>query len=204
MEHLVTRFADHFMLALYVLMVVDTTGLPLPSELPLFYGGYLISQGRLDIVPAGLVAAAGALTGSLIAYVISRSVGRTVVLRWGKYVFLTEEHLHRSERWFERRGPAAVFFCRMIPVARAVISIPAGIAEMEPMRFAVYSFAGALPWAFGLLGAGWALGSRWKEFLGSFSLASIAIGIVLIVVIAWWLVRRRRASREPEVDRAEV
>ena len=194
MEHLVTRFADHFMLALYVLMVVDTTGLPLPSELPLFYGGYLVSQGRLDLVPAALVASAGALTGSLIAYVISRSVGRAVVLRWGKYVFITEEHLHRSERWFERRGNAAVFFCRMLPVARALISIPAGIAEMEPLRFAVYSFAGALPWAFGLLAAGWALGDKWKEFLGSFSLASLAVGIVLLGVIVWWFVRRRKAA----------
>jgi membrane protein DedA with SNARE-associated domain len=196
MEHLVTRFADHFMLALYIIMVVDTTGLPIPSELPLFYGGYLIWQGRLDLVPAAFVAAAGALTGSLIAYVISRSVGRAVVLRWGKYVLITEEHLHRSEKWFERRGPVAVFFCRMIPVARALISIPAGIAEMEPVRFGVYSFAGALPWAFGLLGAGWALGSSWKKLLHSFSIASIVIAVALLGVIVWWFFRRRNTASE--------
>ncbi|MGZ4104970.1 MAG: DedA family protein, partial [Actinomycetota bacterium] len=109
MEHLVTRFADHFYIALFVLMLIDTIGLPLPSELPLLYGGYLISQHRLSIVPAAFIAAAGALVGSVIAYVISRRVGRAVILHWGRKVLITEEHLHRSERWFERRGPAAVF-----------------------------------------------------------------------------------------------
>src|SRR6266568_2035680 len=109
MEHLVTRFADHFYIALFVLMLIDTIGLPLPSELPLLYGGYLISNAgghRIGIVPAAFIAAAGALTGSLIAYAISRRVGRAVILHWGRKVFITEEHLHRSERWFERRGQA--------------------------------------------------------------------------------------------------
>jgi membrane protein DedA with SNARE-associated domain len=194
MEHLVTRFADHFYIALFVLMVVDTMGLPLPSELPLLYGGYLISQHRLNIVPAGLLAATGALVGSLIAYAISRRVGRAVILRWGRRVFITEEHLHRSERWFERRGPAAVFVCRMIPLARTLISIPAGIAEMPPMRFGIYTFTGSLPWAFALLGAGWALGSSWKKWLGSFTLASVAVGVIIVAGIVWWLLRRRRAA----------
>jgi membrane protein DedA with SNARE-associated domain len=193
MEHLVTRFADHFIVWLFIWMVVDTMGLPLPSEIPLLFGGYLIWQHRLDIVPAGLVAATGALVGSLIAYVVSRSVGRAVILHWGKKVFISEEHLHRSERWFERRGPAAVFICRMIPLARTLISIPAGIAEMEPIRFSVYTFAGSLPWAFALLGAGWALGEQWKKVLGSFTLATIVVAVVLVAGIAWWLVKRRRA-----------
>jgi membrane protein DedA with SNARE-associated domain len=193
MEHLVTRFADHFIIWLFIWMVVDTMGLPLPSEIPLLFGGYLIWQHRLDIVPAGFVAAAGALVGSLIAYVVSRSVGRAVILHWGKKVLISEEHLHRSERWFERRGPAAVFICRMIPLARTLISIPAGIAEMDPLRFSIYTFTGSLPWAFALLGAGWALGSEWKKVLGSFTIATVVVAVVLIAGIAWWLIKRRRA-----------
>jgi len=194
MTHLVESFANHFYLGLYVLMLIDTVGLPLPSELPLLYGGYLIWQHKISIVPAGFIAAAGALTGSLIAYAISRKVGRAVVLRWGRRVLITEEHLHRSEVWFERRGPAAVFFCRMIPLARTLISIPAGIAEMEPIRFGIYSFTGSLPWAFALLGTGWALGSSYKKVLGSFTLASIIVGVILIACIVWWFLRRRRAA----------
>ncbi|MGZ4126608.1 MAG: DedA family protein [Actinomycetota bacterium] len=194
MEHLVTRFADHFYIALFVLMLIDTIGLPLPSELPLLYGGYLISQHRLSIVPAAFIAAAGALVGSVIAYVISRRVGRAVILHWGRKVLITEEHLHRSERWFERRGPAAVFICRMVPLARTLISIPAGIAEMPLVRFCVYTFTGSLPWAFALLGAGWALGADWKKLLGSFTLASIAVAVVVVAGIAWWFIRRRRSA----------
>jgi LPXTG-motif cell wall-anchored protein len=176
-----------------VLMIIDTMGLPLPSEVPLLYGGYLISQGTIDIVPAAVLAATGALLGSMLAYVVSRSVGRSVVLRWGKYVFISEEHLHRSERWFEHKGQAAVFICRMIPLARTLISIPAGIAEMPPLRFAVYSFTGSLPWAFGLLAAGWALGDNWDRILGQFTIASAVIGVLLIGAGVVWLVRRRRA-----------
>jgi len=194
MEQLVTRSTEHFYLVLFVLMVIDTMGLPLPSEVPLLYGGYLISKGTINIIPAGLLAASGALVGSMLAYAVSRSVGRAAVLRWGRYVFISEEHLHRSERWFERRGPAAVFICRMIPLARTLISIPAGIAEMPPARFATYSFAGSLPWAFALLGAGWALGDNWRRLLTQFTLASIAAAVVIVIVAAVWLLRRRRAA----------
>jgi len=199
MTHLVESFANHFYIGLYVLMLIDTVGLPLPSELPLIYGGYLIWQHKISIVPAGFIAAAGALTGSLIAYAISRQVGRAVVLRWGRRVLITEEHLHRSEVWFERRGAAAVFLCRMIPLARTLISIPAGIAEMEPVRFGIYSFAGSLPWAFALLGIGWALGSSYKRVLSSFTLASVIVGVILLVGIVWWLLRRRRATASGSV-----
>jgi len=199
MTHLVESFANHFYIGLYVLMLIDTVGLPLPSELPLLYGGYLIWQHKISIVPAGFIAAAGALTGSLIAYAISRQVGRAVVLRWGRRVLITEDHLHRSEVWFERRGAAAVFLCRMIPLARTLISIPAGIAEMEPIRFGIYSFAGSLPWAFALLGIGWALGSSYKRVVGSFTLASVIVGVIVLAAIVWWLLRRRRATASGSV-----
>ena len=200
MEHLVTRFTQHFYLALFLLMVVDTMGLPLPSEVPLLYGGYLISQHKLSIAPAGLLAALGALCGSMLAYYVSRWLGRAAIVRWGKYILITEEHLHRSEKWFERKGPAAVFVCRMIPLARTLISIPAGIAEMPPARFGAYTFAGSLPWAFGLLAGGWALGSQWKRILGGFSLASIAAAVLLVALGVGWYVRRRRTRTNVGTD----
>src|SRR5437588_5887459 len=195
MTHFVESFQNHFYIGLFILLLIDTIGLPLPSELPLLYGGYLIWQHRISIAPAGFIAAAGALTGSLIAYAISRKVGRAVVVRWGRRVLITEEHLHRSEVWFERRGPAAVFFCRMIPLARTLISIPAGIAEMEPIRFGIYSFTGSLPWAFALLGTGWALGGSYKTVQHSFTLVSVIVALVIVVGIVWWSVRRRRAAQ---------
>lgn len=195
MEELITGFATHGLIALFVLMWIDTMGLPLPSEIPLLYAGYLISQHKLDIGPAGVVSALGALGGSLLAYTVSRRYGRAAVLKWGRKILITEEHLHHSERWFARFGPTAVFMCRMIPLARTLISIPAGIAEMNPVRFATYTFFGSLPWAFGLMGLGWVLGENWDHVLGSFSLASMAAAAVLVAAAGVWYLRRRRASR---------
>ncbi len=195
MTHFVESFQNHFYIGLFILLLIDTIGLPIPSELPLLYGGYLIHIHKISIVPAAFIAAAGALIGSLIAYTVSRSVGRAVVLRWGRRVLITEEHLHRSEVWFEKRGPAAVFVCRMIPLARTLISIPAGIAEMEPVRFSVYTFIGSLPWAFALLGAGWALGDNYRKIQHSFTLVSVIVALVIVAGIVWWFLRRRRAAQ---------
>jgi len=194
MEHFVESFARHGYIALFALLWIDTMGLPLPSEIPLLFAGYLVSRHEISFVGAALISAAGCVGGSLLAYFVSRRFGRAAVLRWGKYVLITEEHLHRSERWFEQRGPFAVFICRMIPLARTLVSIPAGIAEMNVPRFAAYTFAGSLPWAFGLIGLGWALGDSWKSVLHSFTLVSIVTAVVLILALAWWLLRRRRAQ----------
>jgi len=193
-EEMVTRLVEHGYIALFVLMWIDTMGLPLPSEIPLLFAGFLISEQRLDIAPAALVSAAGALGGSLLAYGVSRRYGRAAILRWGRKFLITEEHLHHSERWFEQRGPAAVFVCRMIPLARTLISIPAGIAEMNVPRFAVYTFTGSLPWAFGLMGLGWALGANWERVLGHFTLASAAVGLTMLVATAVWYLRRRKSA----------
>jgi membrane protein DedA with SNARE-associated domain len=195
MEHFVETFATHYgYVALFALMWIDTMGLPLPSEIPLLFAGYLIFLGKMAIVPAALISAAGCVGGSLLAYAVSRRFGRAAVLRWGKPLLITAEHLERSERWFERRGPFAVFICRMIPLARTLISIPAGIAEMEPVRFSAYTFAGSLPWAFGLMGLGWALGDSWKGVLHSFTLASAIVGVVMVAGAVWWILKRRRAA----------
>lgn len=192
------RFTDDFLLWLYVLMVIDTMGLPLPSEVPLLYGGFLASQDKVEIAPAGVLAAAGAVTGSMLAYTVSRRFGRAAILRWGRRIMITEHHLHRAEAWFERRGQAAVFICRMIPLARTLISIPAGIAEMPPARFAAYSFAGSIPWSYGLLAGGWVIGENWDTVLGQFTIASAVIGAIIVAAgVVWWARRRReRAAAE--------
>jgi membrane protein DedA with SNARE-associated domain len=195
MQHFVETFARHGYVALFVLLWIDTMGLPLPSEIPLLFAGYLVSIHEISFAGAALVSAAGCVGGSLLAYFVSRRFGRAAVLRWGRYVLITEEHLHRSEAWFARRGPFAVFVCRMIPLARTLVSIPAGIAEMDVARFSIYTFAGSLPWSFGLIGVGWALGSSWKNVLHGFTFASIAAAVVIVAGIITWYVRRRSRAR---------
>src|SRR2546430_11642526 len=105
----------------------------------------------------------------------------------------------RAEVGCEGGGRGLVFSCGMPPLARTLVSSPAGIAEMEPIRFGVYSFTGSLPWAFALLGTGWALGSSYKKVLGSFTLASVIVGVIVVAGIVWWLLRRRRATASGSV-----
>lgn len=193
MEELFTRLVEHGLLALFVILFFDMVGVPLPSEVPLLFAGYLISTGELDLVPAALVATFGATAGALALYGISRRYGQRIILRWGKFLLITPEHLERSERWFERRGDAAVLACRVIPLARTLISIPAGIAEMNVARFTIYSFAGTLPWAFGLMAAGWALGENWRRLLGGFTIAGLIVAVVIVVGGLTWYLRRRSA-----------
>lgn len=190
-EELFTRLVAHGLLAVFVILFLDMVGVPLPSEVPLLFAGYLISTGELDLVPAALVATLGATVGALVLYAISRRFGRMIILRWGKFFLITPEHLERSERWFERRGDVAVFACRVIPLARTLISIPAGIAEMNVTRFTIYSFAGTLPWAFGLMAAGWALGENWRRILGAFTIVGLIVALTIVATGLTWYIRRR-------------
>jgi membrane protein DedA with SNARE-associated domain len=197
-EDLITRFAEHGYIAMFLLMLIDTSGLPLPSEIPLLFSGYLVSTGQLEYVPVCLISALGCLAGSLLGYTVSRSVGRAAILRWGKYLHVTPSGLDSAEAWFHRRGEPAVFVCRMIPLARTLISIPAGIAEMNVPRFALFSFAGSVPWAFGLVALGWGLGENWDRVLGSFFIASLTVATVIVAGLSIWLLKRRNGRRAVE------
>lgn len=198
MEEFITRFAEHGYLAVFVLMALESACIPIPSEVTMLFAGYLVSRSEIDFVGVALVGTLANLVGSWAAYAVGRTGGRALLDRYGRFVFIRRHDIERAEVWFARRGEAAVFVSRMLPVVRTFISLPAGIAEMPLRRFSLYTFAGCLPWVFALTATGWALGENWDRVLGSFTLASIAIAGVIGVAIVVWLTRRRRAAREPQ------
>jgi membrane protein DedA with SNARE-associated domain len=118
------------------------------------------------------------------------------VERWGRYLLIRPHEVDRAERWFERHGEAAVFWTRLVPLARAFISLPAGIARMPFVRFTVYTLLGVLPWCFGLAGAGYALGGSWHRVVHWFLPVSIAVAVVLVAWLGFSITRRLR-SRAP-------
>jgi membrane protein DedA with SNARE-associated domain len=148
---------------LFLLMTVESFGIPpLPSEVILPFAGFLIATGTFLFLPTLLVALAGALTGSFIAYAVGR---------WGRHwvtrirlgpVRLQQRHLDRMDRWFSRHGEATVALARCVPVIRAYISYPAGTARMPPARFGGYTLLGSVPFTLTLLYAGIVLGSHWR------------------------------------------
>ncbi|MCW5692301.1 MAG: DedA family protein [Pseudolabrys sp.] len=145
------------------LMALESACLPLPSEVIMPFAGYLVSTGRLSLIATATAGAIGCNIGSTAAYLIGAHGGRTAVLRWGRYVLLSEDDLARFDGYFARYGAAAVFVSRLLPVVRTFISLPAGIAGMSFIKFQVYTFAGSWPWCFGLAYLGLQLGDQWHK-----------------------------------------
>jgi membrane protein DedA with SNARE-associated domain len=201
MEHLIADYVLHYgYLAVFVLMVLESACIPVPSEVTMLFGGalanaaFLESLGQdgkhLNFVVVALVGTAGNVVGSWIAWAVGYRGGRPLIERWGRYVFLREHELDRAEVWFERHGQLAVLVSRLLPVVRTFISLPAGIAEMGFARFTVYTFAGCLPWTFALTAVGYALGGQWEVVERYLRPVSYAVAAVVLAAGAWWFGKR--------------
>jgi membrane protein DedA with SNARE-associated domain len=202
---------DHGLYAVFALMLIDSV-LPAASELVMLYAGVLASGAlpgqdvvlfghRIDSHFWGYVAVAaagvaGQTVGSIIGWAIGLYGGRPLVERHGRWLHLGPENLDRAERWFDRWGDWAVFLGRMTPVVRSFVSIPAGLARMPLGRFTLYSVLGTIPWCFGIAGAGWALGSSWETFHHDFRYVEALVGVGVLVLLVWYLRRRRMTKME--------
>ena len=184
---------------LLFLMLAENLFPPIPSEAILPLAGFLVGRGELGGVQAVAAATAGSVLGALILYALGRWGGRAVVLRYGRMLRVTENDLDRAEGWFDKYGDAVVFFARMVPLARSVVSIPAGMLEMPVWRFTLLTTLGSALWNTLLVGAGWFLGANWERvsaIVGSISNAVLIVALVAIAVLAiYWLRRPRRRLR---------
>ena len=140
------------------LMFIESSFLPLPSELVMPPAGYLAAQGRMDPVLAVLAGTLGSIGGALFNYWFAITVGEPFLRRFGKYVLLREHHLDRTEAYFARHGEISTFVGRLLPVLRHLISIPAGMARMPLGRFVAFTGLGAGIWCVVLTYIGWFLG----------------------------------------------
>lgn len=210
MDHFIsTQVAHHGYLAIFVLMVLESACIPIPSEAIMLFGGalaggLLVASGHphVSLVGVALAGAFGNLVGAAIAYAVGRLGGRPLVERWGRYVLLRRRDLDRADAFFRRRGGLAVLVGRMLPVIRTFISLPAGAADMPVVRFSLYTLIGSLPWTFGLAAAGQALVANWNTVSADFTPASIVIAILAVAAIAWWLVRAYRHRGDPDGEPA--
>jgi membrane protein DedA with SNARE-associated domain len=181
----------------FALMALESACIPIPSEAIMLFAGFNVSEGNLTLV--GIVAAGvlGNLAGSLIAYAAGY-YGRIELLDRNKLIHINHRHLEASDRWFERHGSATVFFTRMLPIIRTFISLPAGVARMPLGRFVVFTVAGSIPWVLMLAIVGREVGDRWDQWRNSLHYADYAVVAVIVIGIAYLLIRRRRGSAEWE------
>lgn len=173
-------------------MILESAGVPVPSEiiLPLF--GLIVLRGGMGFWPAVLLLALMQTIGSWVGYGIGYYGGRPLARSVGRYLLLEERSVDRAEQWFNRYGSAAVFFARFLPVMRTFISWPAGFARMAPVRFTVYTFVGSLPWTAALLYAGVLLGPHLAAVEPSLSHYNLLIGIVVVLAVVAFFVHRVR------------
>jgi membrane protein DedA with SNARE-associated domain len=180
-------------IAIFITMAGESAGLPISSEIVVPLGGALASQGKLNLVLVVLVCSIANLAGSLIAFWLTRRYGERVVLsRAGRWMGLSRGHLRLANRFFDRFGLWAVFLGRLLPIVRTYISFPAGISKIGYVRFTLATLAGAIPWNFALAYAGYKLGQHYEQVaatLGPFAVP-IAIGVVILLAVLWWLGRR--------------
>jgi membrane protein DedA with SNARE-associated domain len=178
--------------AVFVLMLLESACIPIPSEATMPFAGFAVSQGHLSLL--GIVAAgvAGNLVGSWIAYAAGYWGGRPFVERYGRYVLLRPRHLDTAQRWFDKWGAPTVFFSRMLPIVRTFISLPAGFGRMAFWKFTLYTVLGCLPWVLLLGYLGEKLGSNWEKIRPLLHYADYAVVAAVVVLVVWAIVRRRR------------
>ncbi len=178
----------------FVLMVLESACIPVPSEAIMLFAGFSVSKGDLTLV--GVVAAGvlGNVVGSLIAYGVGY-LGRVELLERNRLIHVSAAQLERADRWFERYGSATVFFTRMMPIVRTFISLPAGVARMPIGRFTLLTAAGSLPWVLMLALIGREVGDNWDDWRDNLHYLDYAVLAAIVAGIVYLVVRRRRAAR---------
>ena len=164
-----------------LMMAIESACIPLPSEVIMPFAGYLVSTGRFSLQLVAIAGAFGCLLGSYVAYYIGASGGRWFLLRYGRWVLIAPHEIEIADRFFERWGPHAVFFSRMLPVVRTFIAFPAGVARMRLLPFTIYTLAGSYPWCLALAYIGMKLGQHWDTLGPYFHRFDTVIGVLLVI-----------------------
>ena len=182
-----------------LLMAIESACIPLPSEVIMPFSGYLVYTGQFNLWIVTVAGAFGCVLGSLVAYWVGMRGGRPLIEKYGRYILVSRHDLDLADRWFARYGEAIVFISRLLPAIRTFIAFPAGVARMNLKKFVIYTFAGSLPWCFGLAYAGQKLGEQWDKnpLLKSwFHRFDFVIGIVIAIAVVWWVWRHLRHLRD--------
>ncbi len=197
-DFVTTQIVQYGYLAIFILMLLESACIPIPSEVTMLFGGALASAGfvsggqELSLFWVGIAGTAGNLVGSWLAYGVGALGGRPLVDRFGRYLLILPHEVDRAHIWFERHGDAAVFFSRLLPVVRTFISVPAGVARMNFSKFTLYTILGCLPWTFALAWIGYQLGDNWAAAEAVIRPVAWAIAAVIVMGGVWWVVRRWR------------
>jgi membrane protein DedA with SNARE-associated domain len=180
----------------FVLMVLESACIPVPSEATMLFAGFNVADGHYSLFAAVAIGSIANLIGSWIAYAIGYFGRVDLIEKHGHRLFIKKHHLEVADRWFERHGDATVFFTRMLPIVRTFISLPAGVAKMPFWRFSAFTLAGCVPWVLMLTFIGKQAGDNWEDWKDSLHYVDYAVAALIVAGIVYLVVRSRRRRRE--------
>ena len=176
---------------IFLLMAMESSVIPIPSELVMQPAGYLAQQGQMNMLVAILCGTAGSLAGAYANYFAAHYLGRPLLLKYGKYVWITEKKFAKVERFFRDHGEVSTFVGRLLPVVRHLISLPAGLSGMDHVKFSLYTLAGAGLWVTVLTCIGYFIGMN-RDLIMRYSHHALTGAVVLSAVIIILYVRSHR------------
>ncbi len=200
MENWITSFMSEFgYFGVFLLIMIENLFPPIPSELILTFGGFMTTYSDMTRVGVITAATTGSVIGAMLLYCIGMLVDvarlEKIVARWGKILRLTRKDVHRADAWFDRYGPWTVLLCRLVPLIRSLISIPAGMSNMNFVLFVLLTAIGSLIWNTILVVLGAAVGDSWKSIISYMDVYSTVTYILLVlggIAVYIWYSRFRR------------
>ncbi|APC47604.1 DedA family protein [Virgibacillus halodenitrificans] len=200
MENWLTDIMSEFgYMGIMFLIALENIFPPIPSEVILTFGGFMTTTSKLSVIGVITSATAGSVVGAIILYMIGLQLDvaklEKIVDRWGHVLRITKKDIHKADRWFDKYGPWTVFFCRFVPLIRSLISIPAGMSNMNVGLFLLFTTLGTLIWNIVLVNLGASLGNSWEvvvEYMGIYSKVIYVVLLLLVAILLYLFIKRRR------------
>jgi membrane protein DedA with SNARE-associated domain len=203
MENWITQFMEQYgYLGVFLMIALENVFPPIPSEIILPFGGFMTTYTSMTVPGVVIASTAGSVVGAVILYGIGLLLDverlEKIIDRFGHILRVTKEDVHKADAWFDKYGIWTVLFCRMVPLIRSLISIPAGMSNMKFWLFIVFTTVGTLIWNIILVSVGAALGDNWDritEFMDVYSnIAYAIIGIGIIIFLVYFFNKKRKKS----------
>lgn len=177
---------------IFLLMFIESTFFPFPSEIIMIPAGYLVYKGEMNIYIVIFAGISGSVVGALLNYYLAMYFGRSFILKHGKYFFIKEETLNKLETFFSKHGEISTFTGRLIPGIRQLISLPAGLARMNMFKFSFYTALGAGIWVVVLVALGYLVGSNEALISEHLKTATLITLICVVFIITFYIIRHKR------------
>ncbi|MEE3704267.1 DedA family protein [Campylobacter sp. CX2-8023-23] len=193
-NYLVNLVADWGYVGIFLLMALESSFFPFPSEVVMIPAGYLVYTKQMNLYMVFASGALGSLAGAIFNYYLCYFFGRAFILKYGKYIGITDEKMAKFESFFDKYGEISTFNCRLIPGIRQYISLPAGLAKMNIFTFSIYTTLGAGIWVAILIAIGYYIGDQ-KELIKEYLLQItiyLLIAVAIITLIYLYIQKRRK------------